>query len=176
MRLSAAITGNLPKFMASQVNAAKEAITEGVRKISTEIRDDLRRQAVSAGLGVPMSRTWKVSFYPKGGKSLKAVGLIYPDMAKVIRVFAEGTTIRSKHGKFLAVPSEAAPKRGIGGKRIGFARLDLGAGAYRFEIELRLARLRCGSRHGGGASDRRDYKEMREYFHSAQQFRLRQTR
>ena len=118
MRLSAAITGNLPKFMASQVNAAKEAITEGVRKISTEIRDDLRRQAVSAGLGVPMSRTWKISFYPKGGKSLKAAGLIYPDMAKVIRAFAEGTTIRSKHGKFLAVPTSAAPKKGIGGKRI----------------------------------------------------------
>jgi hypothetical protein len=68
------------------------------------------------------------------------------------------------------------PRAGTGGKRIGFARLDLGAGAYRFEIEFRLARLCCGSRHSGRASDRRDYKEMREYFHSAQQFRLRQTR
>jgi hypothetical protein len=67
-------------------------------------------------------------------------------------------------------------RAGTGGKRIGFARLDLGAGADRFEIEVRLARLCCGSRHSGRASDRRDYKEMREYFHSAQQFRLRQTR
>ena len=118
MRLKAAITGDLPKFMASQVDAAKEAVTQGVRKVATDIRDDLRRQVVAAGLGVPMSRTWKVDFYPKGRNSLKAAGLVYPDMARVIRAFAEGTTIRSKHGKFLAVPSEAAPKRGIGGKRI----------------------------------------------------------
>lgn len=118
MRLKAAITGDLPKFMASQVDAAKEAVTQGVRKVATDIRDDLRKQVVAAGLGTKMSRTWKVDFYPKGRNSLKPAGLVYPDMARVIRAFSEGATIRSKHGKFLAVPSDACPKRGIGGKRI----------------------------------------------------------
>jgi hypothetical protein len=118
MRLSAAITGNLPKFMRDQVESAETAVTEGVRKVSNEIRDDLRTQVVSAGLGVPMSRTWKVAFYPKGRKSIKAAGLIYPDMPKVIRAFTSGEPIRTKHGSFLAVPTPAAPKRGVGGKRI----------------------------------------------------------
>ncbi len=118
MRLSAAITGDLPKFMREQVASAETAVTEGVRKVSNEIRDDLRTQVVSAGLGVPMSRTWKVAFYPKGRKSIKAAGLIYPDMPKVIRAFTSGEPIRTKHGSFLAVPTPAAPKKGVGGKRI----------------------------------------------------------
>ncbi len=118
MRLKAAITGDLPKFMRSQVAAAETAVTQGVREISTEIRDDLRTQVVSAGLGVAMSRTWKVAFYPKGRKSIKAAGLIYPDMPKVIRAFSEGMTIRTKRGSFLAVPTPDAPKKGVGGKRI----------------------------------------------------------
>lgn len=118
MRLSAAITGDLPKFLREQVAAAETAVTEGVRKVSNEIRDDLRTQVVSAGLGVPMSRTWKVAFYPKGRKSIKAAGLIYPDMPKVIRAFTSGEPIRTKHGSFLAVPTPAAPKKGVGGRRI----------------------------------------------------------
>lgn len=64
------------------------------------------------------SRTWKVAFYPKGRKSIKAAGLIYPDMPKVIRAFTSGEPIRTKHGSFLAVPTPAAPKKGVGGKRI----------------------------------------------------------
>lgn len=118
MRLSAAITGDLHKFVQGQVKAAETAVTEGVRKVTNEIRDDLRNQVVSAGLGVPMSRTWKATVYPKGRKSIKAAGLIYPDMPKVIRAFANGETIRIKRGTFLAVPAPAAPKKGVGGKRI----------------------------------------------------------
>ena len=103
-----------------------------------------------------------LTFWPRGSCRLLGVAL-------AVRLGFGGAGIGLAKDRFGA-------RACTGGKRIGFAGLDLGAGAYRFEIELRLARLRCGSRHSGGASDRRDYKEMREHFHNAQQFRLRQTR
>ena len=118
MRLDAAIRGDLPKFMKAQEAAAEAAVTAGVREISNHIKDDLRAQVVASGLGSKMSKTWKTHFYPPGKKSLSATGVIYPDMPKVIRAFSEGTVIRSKDGFFLAIPTDAAPKRGIGGGRI----------------------------------------------------------
>jgi hypothetical protein len=118
MRLNAAIKGDLKKFMKQQEAAAEAAVTNGVKDISNHIKDDLRAQVVNAGLGSKMSKTWKTHFYPAGRKSLSATGLIYPDMPKVIRAFSEGAVIRSKDGFFLAIPTPAAPKRGIGGERI----------------------------------------------------------
>ena len=103
-----------------------------------------------------------LAFWPRGPCRLLGVAL-------AMRLSFGGAAIGLAKDRFCA-------RTGTSGKRIGFARFDLGAGAYRFEIELRLARLRCGSCHSGRASDRRNYKEMRKYFHSAQQFRLRQTR
>lgn len=118
MRLDAAIKGSLPKFMKQQQEAAEAAVTGGVKEISNHIKDDLRAQVVSAGLGSKMSKTWKTRFYPGNKKSLSTTGVIYPDMPKVIRAFSEGTVIKSKEGLFLAIPTSAAPKRGVGGKRI----------------------------------------------------------
>ena len=68
------------------------------------------------------------------------------------------------------------PGAGIGSQRISFARLDFGARTDGLQIDLWFARLRRSPCHDGSASDRCDYKEMRKYLHSAQQFRLRQTR
>ena len=118
MRIDAAIKGSLPKFMEKQVAAAEAAVTSGVKEIADNVKADLRAQVVAAGLGAPMSKTWKTAFYPKGKKSLSATGLIFPDMPEVIRAFNDGALIRSKDGFFLAIPTPAAPKRGIGGKRI----------------------------------------------------------
>ena len=66
MRLDAAIKGNLPKFMKEQQAAAEAAVTGGVKEISNHIKDELRAQVVTAGLGPKMSKTWKTHFYPEG--------------------------------------------------------------------------------------------------------------
>jgi hypothetical protein len=118
MRLEAAISGNLPAFMKRQTAEAEAAVTAGVRTVSNAVRDDLKAQVVTAGLGPNLAKTWKVLFYPKGKKSISAAGLVYADSPKVIRAFNDGTLIRSSRGLYLAIPTDAAPKRGIGGKRI----------------------------------------------------------
>jgi hypothetical protein len=118
MRLDAAIKGNLHKFMEGQKAAAEAAITAGVAKITTSIKDDLRSQVVNAGLGNKLAKSWQAKFYPKGQKSIAAAGWVFSKAPKIVRAFNEGALIKSKDGFFLAIPTEAAPKRGIGGRRI----------------------------------------------------------
>ncbi len=118
MRFEAAITGNLHKFMAQQQAAAEAAVTAGVAEITGRIKDDLRGQVTGAGLGNRLAKSWQSQLYPKGKKSIDAAGWIFSKAPKLIRAFDEGALIKSKDGFFLAIPTEAAPKRGVGGKRI----------------------------------------------------------
>lgn len=118
MRLEAAITGNLHAFMQKQVEAAEDAVTTGVNEIAQRIKSDLRDQVTSAGLGSRLAKSWQAKIYPKGQKSIAAAGWVFSKAPKLIRAFTEGAVIKSKDGWFLAIPTEAAPKRGIGGKRI----------------------------------------------------------
>lgn len=118
MRVEAAIRGNLPKFMKQQQEAAEAAVTGGITEITTHIKDDLRDQVTKAGLGGKLAKSWQAKVYPKGKKSLDAAGFIYSKAPKLIRAFNDGVVIKSKDGWWLAIPTEAAPKRGVGGKRI----------------------------------------------------------
>lgn len=118
MRLEAAITGNLQKFMAQQQTAAEAAVTAGVAEITGRIKDELRGQVTGAGLGGKLAKSWQSQLYPKGKKSIGAAGWIFSKAPRLIRAFNEGALIKSRDGFFLAIPTEAAPKRGVGGKRI----------------------------------------------------------
>jgi len=118
MRLEAAITGNLHKFMQKQSEAAETAVTNGVREITEHVKQDLRQEVTAAGLGQKLAMAWRSQLYPKGGKSVETAGWVWTKAPKLIDAFNRGTMIRSKKGIFLAIPTSAAPKRGIGGKRI----------------------------------------------------------
>lgn len=118
MKLEAAITGNLHKFMKEQEKAAEVAVTKGIAEITKQAETKLRAQVVSSGLGNRLAKSWRSQVYPKGQTSIKAAGFIYSKAPKLISSFNDGVVIRSKKGLFLAIPTENAPKRGIGGKRI----------------------------------------------------------
>lgn len=118
MRLEAAITGDLRKFMQKQTEAAEAAVTAAVTQISTSIKEDLRGQVQAAGLGPRLAKSWQAKVFPTGKKSIEAAGWIYSKAPVIVRAFDEGVRIKSKEGFFLAIPTAAAPKRGVGGKRI----------------------------------------------------------
>ena len=118
MRLEAAIKGNLHKFMEQQKAAAETAVTAGVAEITDRIKSDLRQQVAGSGLGTRLAKSWQAKLYPKGKKSMDAAGWVFSKAPKIIRAFNDGALIKSKNGFFLAIPTEAAPKRGVGGKRI----------------------------------------------------------
>ena len=118
MRLEAAITGDLNRFMKQQVQAAEKAVTEGVLEATIGLKADLRAQVSKAGLGGKLARTWQHKRYPGSGYSIRTAGLVYSKAPVIIRAFNEGALIKSANGLFLAIPTEAAPRRGVGGKRI----------------------------------------------------------
>lgn len=118
MRLTAALTGNLQKYMEAEFKTAERAVTLGVREATDGLKLTMRRQVISAGLGARMANTWRGDVYPKGDTSIRAAGMVYTRASKVMEGFENAAVIRSKTGFWLAIPTPNAPKRGIGGKRI----------------------------------------------------------
>ena len=105
MRVSAALSGSLIKLLETEREAAKKAVTAGVRQATNGLKTDLRTQVTSAGLGNRLAKTWRGNLYPKGGKSLNAAGFVFSKAPEIISAFATGVTIRSTTGRYLAIPT-----------------------------------------------------------------------
>ncbi|WP_372836568.1 DUF6441 family protein, partial [Puniceibacterium confluentis] len=117
-RIEAALVGNLEAYMAEELDLVKRAVTAGVRTSGTRLKNALRRDVVAGGLGSKLSKSWRQANFPKQGASLGAATTVETKAPKLIRAFNEGATIRSSEGFFLALPTEDAPKKGVGGKRL----------------------------------------------------------
>jgi hypothetical protein len=99
-----------------QSYAIERAVTTGTRDAGRGLKAELRRQVASAGLGQRLANSWRDKHYPN--QKLNAASLIDTKAPQIIRAFNEGAVIRSRRGRFLAVPTENAPRRGTDGKRI----------------------------------------------------------
>ena len=106
MRLTAAIQGNLKAMMAAEVKAAEQAVSSGVKQATDGLKNELRGQVTGAGLGERLAKSWRGDLHPKSGTSINAAGFIYTKAPEIIGAFAYGTTIRSKRGRFLAIPTQ----------------------------------------------------------------------
>ena len=70
----------------------------------------------SAGLGQRLANSWRDRHYPN--QKLDAASLVYTKAPQIIRAFDAGAVIRSRRGRFLAIPTENAPRKGTDGRRI----------------------------------------------------------
>ena len=102
--------------MEAEMRTISKAVATGVKEAGRGLKGDLRKQVVSAGLGMRLSRTWRDRTYPNKGHD--AASLVWSKAPQIIRTFDEGAVIKSKSGLWLAIPTASAPKRGVGGKRI----------------------------------------------------------
>ena len=116
MKLAATIVGSLKKDMQAELRRIERAVPDGVKAAGDGLKGSLRKQVVAAGLGTRLSRTWRGRTYANKGHD--AASLVWSKAPQIIRAFDQGVTIRSKTGFWLAIPTPAAPKRGVGGKRI----------------------------------------------------------
>jgi hypothetical protein len=136
MRLSAALSGDLRILLAEEVRAAEMAVAAGVRQAGQALKAELRQQVTSAGLGGRLANAWRDRHYPNG--KVDAASLVWTMAPQIIRAFDEGVTIRSQRGRWLAIPTESAPRRGTDGRRISPSTFP----------EHRLGRLRLVMRPG----------------------------
>ena len=140
MRLEAAIQGNLERHMKVEVKAAGSAVVAGTRRAADGLKQEMRTQVASAGLGRRLANSWRGKIYEN--KELNAAGRVWTKAPTIMRAFDDGVTIKSKKGLWLAIPTPAAPRRGVGGKRISPSTFP----------EHRFGRLRFVYRGGGKPS------------------------
>jgi hypothetical protein len=116
MKLAATIARSLQADLQAELRDIERAVTGGTREAGRGLRTELRRQVTSAGLGQRLANSWRDKHYPN--QKLDAASLVYTKAPQIIRAFDEGAVIRSKRGRFLAIPTENAPRKGTDGRRI----------------------------------------------------------
>jgi hypothetical protein len=116
VKLAASITRSLQANMRAELGDIERAVATGTREAGRGLRTELRRQVTSAGLGQRLANSWQDKLYPN--QKLDAASLVYTKAPQIIRAFDEGAVIRSRRGRFLAIPTENAPSKGIDGQRI----------------------------------------------------------
>jgi Family of unknown function (DUF6441) len=116
MKLAASIARALQADMQAELREIERAVTSGTRDAGRGLRAELRHQVTSAGLGQRLANSWRDRHYPN--QQLDAATLVYTKAPQIVRAFDEGAVIRSQRGRFLAIPTENAPRRGTDGKRI----------------------------------------------------------
>jgi Family of unknown function (DUF6441) len=116
MKLAATIARSLQAEMQAELRDLERAVSDGTREAGRGLRTELRRQVASAGLGQRLANSWRERHYPN--QKLDAACLVYTKAPQIIRAFDEGAVIRSRRGRFLAIPTENAPRKGADGKRI----------------------------------------------------------
>lgn len=118
MRLVAALVGDLEEVMRDELEIGARAVTAGTQKTVDIVKNVLRAETMAAFGSDRMAKTWRGEVWPKGKTSLGAAGVIFSKAPHIIEAFSRTTTIRSKGGFFLAIPSpEAMAMRGSRGER-----------------------------------------------------------
>jgi Family of unknown function (DUF6441) len=102
--------------MQVELREIERAVATGTREAGRGLRTKLRRQVASAGLGQRLANTWRDKHYLN--QKLDAASLVYAKAPQIIRAFDEGAVVRSRRGRFLAIPTENAPRKGTDGKQI----------------------------------------------------------
>ena len=116
MELAATLTRSLQADLQAELRDIERAVATGTREAGRGLKTELRRQVTSAGLGQRLANSWRDKHYPN--QKLDAASLVYTRAPQIIRAFDEGAVIRSKRGRFLAIPTENAPRKGTDGRRI----------------------------------------------------------
>jgi hypothetical protein len=116
MKIAATIVRSLQAEMQAELRHIEQAVSGGTREAGRGLKTELRRQVASAGLGQRLANSWRDKHYPN--QKLDAASLVYTKAPQIIRAFNEGVVIRSRRGRFLAIPTENAPRKGTDGRRI----------------------------------------------------------
>src|SRR5512132_4735183 len=111
MKLAATIARSLQADMQVELSEIERAVATGTRDAGRGLKTELRRQVSSAGLGQRLANSWRDRHYPN--RKIDAASLVYTKAPQIIRAFDEGALIRSMRGRFLAIPTENAPRKAL---------------------------------------------------------------
>jgi hypothetical protein len=116
IKSAVSVARSLQADIQADLREIERAVAAGTREAGRGLKTGLRRQVASAGLGQRLANSWRDKHY--ANQKLDAASLVYTKAPQIIRAFDEGAVIRSKRGRFLAIPTENAPRKGTDGRRI----------------------------------------------------------
>ncbi len=111
MRMTAALHGNLEEYLDKEYQNCAKAVTQGIKTATNGLKNSLRSQVKASGMSSRLANTWRGNVYPKAKNSISAAGLVYSNAPKIMVGFEYQTIIRGKDGFWLAIPTEAIPKK-----------------------------------------------------------------
>lgn len=112
MKLTAEIISKLDKGIREELKRGEIAAFSGVDRATQGLKEELRGQITGAGMGKRLANTWRSKTYPDDRRSLKPAGYIWSKAPEIVLAHAEGATIKSRTGGYLAIPLPAAGRRG----------------------------------------------------------------
>lgn len=93
--------------------ALAEGLTAAMGDAGTELKEVLRDQVRSAGLGDRLANTWQGKVFPQGRNSLDPSAYVWSKAPRIILAFGQGATIVPVNGsQRLAIPTENVPRNG----------------------------------------------------------------
>lgn len=104
---------DIKSYLSVSERASSLTIKTAEKNLKNALRSDIR----SAGLGNKLANTWRGETYPKGRDSMNASAFLWSKAPHIVDAFNRGVTIRAKGVRYLAIPTENTPKR-IGRKKI----------------------------------------------------------
>jgi len=118
VKLITDIQGDIRAMMKQELEAAERAVTAGVSEAARGLQTAWRGQITGATLGQSPANSIRKNLYPISGTSIRAAAVVYSNASKVVDAFDRGALIRARNGFWLAIPTAAAGKKGVGNKRI----------------------------------------------------------
>lgn len=120
VRIEVKFEGDLPAFAGKMGEAIRRGAMRGAIRFQTRAKLAFRADVRGAGLGDRLANTWQDKLYPEGRKqSWHPAVLIFSKAPEIIQAHTQGVTIKSKSGRYLAIPtSNVAKSLGRGGRKL----------------------------------------------------------
>ncbi len=109
MRLTAEQIGSIRARLKTERELISKIAKSSTKDATNGLKKDLRGDITGSGMGVRLSRTWRSNFYEDRKNTIS--GFVYSRAPQIIESFDQGTLIKAKKGKYLAIPTKNAPKR-----------------------------------------------------------------
>jgi hypothetical protein len=111
-------TGSGLEWAEREYRRIEVAVTRA-RNVADDYMLRMVRTQTALMLSQKAANTWRRNRYPTGGRaSASAASTVFSKIPHIVQSHKDAAVITPRQGKFLAIPTENAPKRGTDNKRI----------------------------------------------------------
>lgn len=107
MRLSFK-TDDLGTVLKRAYDDGEIAVSGAMTEVQAGLKDELRSQVVSAGMGQRLAKTWRGKRFPESGASINSAAYVWSRAPNIVDAFERGVPIVARNRRFLAVPTRDA--------------------------------------------------------------------